>query len=77
MLYKKIFKDITTGIDNKTYDAGRVYLLIAMLVFCFSTVYSIYMQVQFDFQSFGIGFGALMTGAGLGIKLKENTEPQE
>jgi hypothetical protein len=31
---------------------------------------------MFDVQGYGLGIGALLTGGGLGLKLKENTEPE-
>ena len=70
-----IIKDCLTGIDGVTYDPSRVYLAGAVVVFFAGAVASIWHSKSLDFQAFGIGFGALLAGGGLGISLKAKTEP--
>lgn len=71
-----IISDCLTGIDGKTYDPARIYLLGAVAVFFAGAVVTIWHSKTLDFQAFGIGFGALLAGGGLGISLKSKTEPQ-
>ena len=73
----KLFKDILTGIDNKTYDNVRVYMLLGVLTYLACTVYHLYDDNVFDFVAFGSGFGVIMAGGGAGIGLKMKTEPCE
>lgn len=72
---KKAVLDCLTGIDCKTFDAGRVYLAGAVLTFLAGAIVIIIKTHALDFQAFGIGFGALLAGGGLGIAAKAKTEP--
>lgn len=71
----KVVNDMLTGIDQKTIDPSRVYLAGAVLVFLFGALVVIFKTHALDYQSFGIGFGALLAGGGLGIAAKAKTEP--
>ena len=74
---KKFINDIFTGLDNKTYDPARVYGGAAVLTFIGLAIVSIGLNHQpFVAQDFGIGFGALLTGFGLGVSVKAHTEPK-
>lgn len=73
----KIVNDCLTGIDGETYDPARVYLSVAVLVFLAATVIDALHGIKFEAQSFGIGFGALLAGGGLGVSLKSHTEPDK
>ena len=65
-----------TGIDGVTVDPARVYGALAILIFFALSVYSvIYNHAPWEPQSYGIGFGALLTGFGLGVLAKSSTEP--
>lgn len=68
-------KDVLTGIDNQTHDIGRHALFIGIVTFVFCTVWTVVKGGPFDYQAFGIGFGALCAGGGAGIALKSKTEP--
>jgi uncharacterized membrane protein len=72
---KKIVIDCFTGIDGKTIDPARVYLAGAVAVFLGGAIVVIFKTHALDFQAFGIGFGALLAGGGLGIAAKSKTEP--
>lgn len=74
-MLKKLFNDILTDDTCTNYDEARVYLFLAMLVFFGATIYGIYKGGTFDMQSYGIAFGAMLAGAGVGIKFKQS--PQE
>ena len=70
-----MLKDCLTGIDGVTYDPSRVYLMGAVLVFLIGAAVHIWTSKTLDFQAYGIGFGALLAGGGLGVSLKAKTEP--
>jgi hypothetical protein len=77
--FKEALKDILTGVDGESYDIGRVLGVFAVVVYLGIGVHEEWMASQdypFDFQAFGIGFGSLVTGVGILLKLKENTEPK-
>lgn len=76
MNIQDIIKDCITGIDGVTVDPARVYLASAVIIFLAGACYVIYKSHAFDYQAFGIGFGALLAGGGFGISKKANTEPQ-
>ena len=72
---RTILVDMITGIDGKTVDPARVYLAGAVLTFLAGALTVIIKTHALDFQAFGIGFGALLAGGGLGIAAKSKTEP--
>ena len=74
---KELLQHCLTGIDGKTYDPARVYLFAAVIVFLSLACYAVIFNHPFEYQSFGIGFGALLAGGGLGISFKAKTEPTE
>lgn len=77
-LAAKILKDCLTGIDGVTYDPARIYGMIAVLVFFVLAVVAVVGNNQpWDAQAYGIGFGALLAGFGLGVNLKKSTEPDQ
>ena len=69
--------NISTGADNKTHDVGRVLGIIATIEGLALVIYSIVFRGQaFDLVQYGMGTGALFTGIGALLKLKENSEPR-
>lgn len=74
-LIKQIIHDCLTGRDGITYDPARIYLAMAVNVFLAATIMDAMHNIKFDPQAFGIGFGALLAGGGLGVSLKAGTEP--
>lgn len=74
---KDFFRHILTGIDGETYDLGRVIGAMGGTAFTGIGVWqAVHGTAPFDFQSFGIGFGAMAGGVGALLKLKENSEPK-
>lgn len=75
---KKLVKDCLTGLDGQTYDPARVAGVFGIATFIGLAIYAvIYKGQPWDPQSFGLGFGGLVTGVGAGVLLKKSTEPQQ
>ena len=72
----KFFKDILTGIDGKTYDNIRVYMMFSVFVFLGSSVWHLYDENVFDPVAFGSGLAAIFAAGGAGILMKKDTEPK-
>jgi hypothetical protein len=71
-----ILNDCLTGIDGVTYDPARVYGLFCVLTYLGLAIYSVaWKGAPFDYQGFGIGFGAVLAGFGASVSLKSKTEP--
>lgn len=70
------FRHIFTGVDNQTYDIGRVMAGVTSAAGIFLQCWSVVVQNNpFNMQEFGVGAGALAAGIGAMLKLKEQTEP--
>lgn len=80
-LLRSFFKDILTGKDGQSYDAGRAMGLIggvAFILFGFAQSYEMLAVAgfqEFPFANFGIGFGSVAAGVGALIYWKKDTEP--
>lgn len=71
-----IISDCLTGLDGITYDPARIYGAIAVLTFIGLAIYAVVGKGQaWDAQAYGIGFGTLLAGFGLGVGMKRHTEP--
>lgn len=69
-------KNLMTGKDNETYDFIRVAAILGVIQGLGLTLYTVVCQQQhFNLEQFGVGLGAMLGGAGAGIGLKSNTEP--
>lgn len=71
---KKLVVDLFTGIDNATWDLGRVLLAVGCCVMAGGGVMTI-IRGALDFVAFGGGFGGLLIGGGGLLALKRQTEP--
>ena len=70
----KFLKDILTGIDNETWDLGRILLAMGCLLMIAGGI-DMMIDGQLDVVGFGAGFGGLLTGGGALLILKSSTEP--
>lgn len=77
MNFRKFFKDIFTGRDNRTYDMGRVLWFQSVQAFIAISVYALYKGGSFDPVTWGAGLAALIGAGGAAIGLKSNTEPMD
>lgn len=71
----KFLRDLFTGVDNSTYDLGRILLALGCLTMIAGACRVIWMGAL-DFVAFGGGFGGLLTGGGALLLMKRQTEPQ-
>lgn len=76
-IFKKFFKDIFTGRDNRTYDMGRVLWFQSVQAFILVTIYSLHKGGSFDPVTWGAGLAALIAGGGAAIGIKASTEPTD
>jgi hypothetical protein len=72
-LIKKILKDSFTGVDNKTYDLGRILIAIGFVSLLIFQAF----EKQFNAFQFAGAIGALLSAGGILLKLKETTEPKK
>ena len=70
---RKIAVDCLTGVDGSTFDPARLSGAVGTLVFL---VLAVANWPRFDPVEFGTGYGALASGIGVLIKLKQDTEPK-
>lgn len=69
--------NILTGIDNKTHDIVRVVGAFVGAGGPFLAGWDVIVHhAHFDFQSYGIGGGALLAGVGAALGMKKDTEPK-
>jgi hypothetical protein len=78
-LTAKILKHISTLEDGETYDLARVFAVFIIPLYMAMGWFELVKtptERAFDFQAFGIGFGAVLTGLGAFLFLKKDTEPK-
>ena len=72
----KLCTDILTGIDNRTYDGGRVLSLLSFLAYFVLAFASMYHHHYWTAMDFAGGVGTMAVGFGANLRLKQSTEPQ-
>jgi hypothetical protein len=75
MTVRKILKDISTGIDGETFCYARIAGIAGVIVYLGVAISDFIVNHRFDYMQFGTGFGVIISGVGVGIKLKQDTEP--
>lgn len=73
----KIFKHILTGIDNETYDNGRVICLMSFIIYFCMALGSIIVDHPWMPVDFATGIGTMAVGFGVNLHLKKSTEPEK
>lgn len=68
-------KHIFTGVDNQTFDIGRILWAKMCLVYCVISGWHAYHSGAFDPQAWAVGASAILAGGGGAIALKSKTEP--
>ena len=72
----KIFNDVLTGIDNKTYEHSRVVGVCSLVgYFVVGFVNMVHAGQIWSAMDFASGISVIAVAFGIQSKLKENTEP--
>lgn len=71
----KLIRDILTGVDNSTYDIGRVLCLVSHAVYFALAIASFYIEKPWAPMDFASGIGTMAVGFGVNLHLKKSTEP--
>lgn len=74
---RKLVKDILTGIDNTSFDNGRVLCFISFLVYYGMAIASFCTGHPWSALDFSGGIGGMAVGFGINLKLKHATEPKD
>ena len=72
----KFIKDILTEDDNTTWCIARLSTMMGVTTFCVMGIIDACQQHATEFNEFGIGFGALLTGCGIVIAGKAATQKE-
>lgn len=75
MTCARLLSDMFTGIDNATYDVGRLMWALGCIAYIGLSAYHCIVHGVFDAPSWGLGFGGVLAGGGAALKLKQGTEP--
>jgi hypothetical protein len=76
-LFSKIIKDMSTCIDGESYDFGKIFGAVIILVFLGISIYAYVITRQvFDPMNYGAGAGSLFGGIGIHLFMKKDTEPK-
>ena len=74
MSLQDVLRQLVTESDNRTHDLYRYLSLASIVVGLGLEIYVVAWKLQpFDFQTFGVGVGALFTGVGVALKLKRDS----
>jgi len=71
----KALKHLFTGVDNETWDIGRILWAKMSVVYCAVSAYHAVAHGNFDPQNWAIGASAILAGGGGALSLKSKTEP--
>lgn len=74
-MISKITKDILTGVDNQTFDNGRVMCVLSFIVYFFMAGYGVIQSHNWNPLDFASGVGTMAVGFGVNLSLKKSTEP--
>ena len=67
----KIVKQLLTESDNETADLYKYLALLSVAVAIGLSIYAVIQGQAWDAQSFGVGVGGLIAGAGVAVGLKK------
>lgn len=69
-----ILKSLLTEDDDSTPDIVAVLFVVGVVVFLVLAVWAVAVnKTPFDMQSYGIGFGSVLTGGGAAIFAKKKS----
>ena len=70
----KFIRDCLTEDDGKTFCAARFCAIACVLTFITTTIIHVVNKNPVDFSQLGVGFGAVLAGAGAFIGAKAITQ---
>lgn len=70
-----VFKHTLTAKDGVTYDVGKVIWALGAMTYLGGAIFNMIKGLPFDYNGFGLGFGAVIAAGAAAIKIKETTEP--
>lgn len=73
---KKLLSDWFTEPDNKTWCLVKAATGAGVLTFLGCSVVHTVFNKTFDYQSFGLGFGAIVSLCGSGMLMKKDSQQQ-
>jgi uncharacterized membrane protein YidH (DUF202 family) len=59
-LLGRVIKQINTGDDNQTFEPSYIITNVAVVVGLVLEFHAVWYQKTFDFQSYGVGIGAMV-----------------
>ena len=75
-IVRHLLRTAFTGKDNDSYDLVKILTAIISLTYVGLSSYTAIHLGTFSMVDFGIGYGTILSGSGLAIKLKEDSEPE-
>lgn len=73
--FSKIFKDMLTGVDNQTYDMGRILTVMCFLFFHVMAIEAMIIGHPWQPMDYSSAASALFVACAMHIRLKSFTEP--
>lgn len=70
---KQFISDLFTEPDNHTWCLIKVSTALGVLTFLGCSIVHVMVNKTFDYQAFGIGFGAIVGLCGGGLMLKKDS----
>lgn len=74
---RKFLKDIFTGVNNKTYDGGKVAFWLIILFYCVLEAVDVHHTGTFECRDWAEGISFILTAGGVHLFLKKDTEPNQ
>lgn len=72
----RFVKDVLTGVDNQTYDGGRVLCFLSYSVYFGLSITNFMTTHIWSAMDFSGGVSAMAVGFGLHFYMKKDTEPR-
>ena len=72
----KLFKDILTGYDRKTYDHSRLLCILSFFVYYAMALGSIIVDKPWSPLDFSAGIATMAVGFGVNYHLKRDSDPR-
>ncbi len=70
----KFLNDLLTESDGISFCPARLLWIIGVLAFIALSFYAVFHGKEFDPQNWGLGYGGLLAGGGVGVAQKGKVE---